>query len=187
MSLAWGRFQFPITTYEAYLELDIESQARYERNTEQPLEAEQQLNICGITSHSFLPPFPYNNVSHFHGRQVEAFDFGSPRAQIPIASTPAPFLDGKFKIKLCEPVTTGAPRYSQVWLARAEPGGHPLIVKIFLACFGPGPEWNMHFSSFGGFIPEEELAHREWWAFSRLSHLQGTAIPHSYGFYDVCH
>jgi hypothetical protein len=65
------------------------------------------------------------------------------------------------------------------------PSGQEVVVKIFMTCFAIEPDWNGREQAVMEWVAEEELAHREWWAYNRLRHLQGNAIPQSYGFYDV--
>ena len=82
------------------------------------------------------------------------------------------------ELRLLKPLHKEYGRFAQEW-SSITPNGNQVIVKVFQICFAPDePCWNdfmlLHF------IPEEEHAHREYWAYNRL---QGSLIPHSYGFY----
>lgn len=100
----------------------------------------------------------------------------------PVATNLADLPVTSIEITLTAPLHIGAPRLSQVWKA-VTGDGTMVVVKLFQACFANEPEW--YSDEFVSFIPEEEMAHREAWAYSRLKDMQGLTIPHSYGFYDV--
>lgn len=70
---------------------------------------------------------------------------------------------------------------SPVWTARIN--DRIFVVKIFQACFHR-PNWSDDIGCHD-FWPEEEQAHREAFAYSALTNLQGNGIPRSYGFYKA--
>jgi hypothetical protein len=73
---------------------------------------------------------------------------------------------------------------AQIWTARV--GDREVVAKIYQACFSSErPTIEHRRDSLDGFYPEEEEAHREAWAYNQLLSLQGTVIPHSYGFFKV--
>ena len=74
----------------------------------------------------------------------------------------------------------------QVWKATTL-NNLKVVVKIYQGCFQNTPMWvkQKGMKVIAAFIPEEERAHREAWAYNRLKSLQGLCIPHSYGFFEV--
>jgi hypothetical protein len=92
---------------------------------------------------------------------------------------------------LSEPLRAGLDTLSQVWKARTRDGAS-FVVKIFTSFMASEPGWQWSDDpkdKEGGevidFMPDEEAAHREAWAYEKLRVLQGSYIPHSYGFYEV--
>jgi len=87
-------------------------------------------------------------------------------------------------VNLIERLTPEYGALSQVWIAQVNDIHELAVVKIFQECLlDEDPCWLS--GQIMGFCPEDELSHREAWAYHNLGHLQGSMIPHSYGFYDV--
>jgi hypothetical protein len=90
-----------------------------------------------------------------------------------------------------EPILTGVHRFSQTYRGCIERSGYEsfnVVVKLFQQSF-------LRFPCKGNFFDElsnsdwvlaTELAQREAWAYGKMVKLQGTTVPHSYGFYVVC-
>jgi len=83
-------------------------------------------------------------------------------------------------------------RKAQVWTALTPNKSTTVVVKIFQDCFLDEPFWarpssKADYQTILCFTPEQEQAHREAWAYQCLHVLQGRCIPHSYGFFKVCH
>jgi hypothetical protein len=184
MGRIWGRIASPVKAYTDFGALYMEFMARQSRNVDNLPQSGDALVIKGPTTHSFLPtefyPCAYSGAS---GRTApsEIFLPHRPRLPEPIA----------LPITLTHPVAAGQDKPSQVWRATTKEGSI-VLVKILTAFLGSDPDWSCNNLATGDgrvtdFVPDEELAHREAWAYQKLEDLQGGCIPHSYGFYDVSH
>ncbi|EJT97098.1 hypothetical protein DACRYDRAFT_25227 [Dacryopinax primogenitus] len=90
---------------------------------------------------------------------------------------------------LIEPIRTGTDEYAQVWLAQCTPvdpdpnlPDRSIVIKFFQESLFLIPgiyEWTL-----GEYFKASDLIIRELWANTRLATLQGTILPHSYGFFQ---
>jgi hypothetical protein len=183
----WGRFRFPILDRNTFNEFLDELDRRRVRNSRKHPQANDTLITEGHPSFEFLsdpcyrvspqpatsePKPPAYITRSVRQRHVELDRLPSVGTEITLIHI----------IKPCLP-------WDQVWKSqvwRARVSGREVIAKIYQACFPPEqrPSRGSDLSLFK-FYPEEEEAHREAWAFHQLFCLQGTIIPHSYGFFTV--
>jgi len=87
-----------------------------------------------------------------------------------------------------EPLHTGVDQLSQTYRSRVTQQNREsinVIVKLFQQSLLPYPSLEniVDELSKGDWISATELAEREAWAYDKMAALQGTTIPHSYGFY----
>ena len=181
LATSWG-IQFPIEEVEAYRQLCAEYDARQERNLRNSLRPSDRLDIRSRYTFSYLldsiyPTDKNHNIDHIKVKSEHT------RSRITLFDTSA---FNHLDIILTAPVRTGRGYFSQVWTASVS-GKYTVVVKVFLGCFGPTPEW---FDAPDpalrlDFVAEDEMAHREAWAYTKLTDIQGSRIPHSYGFFLV--
>jgi hypothetical protein len=93
-------------------------------------------------------------------------------------------------LTITEPLLTGLGRLSQTYCGHINHKGYEpvdVIVKLFqqslfqYPCLGDF----LDTLSQNDWISATDLAQREAWAYNKMTALQGTTIPHSYGFYMV--
>jgi hypothetical protein len=168
MSNIWGLVTYPLSSEYECERLLHEFTSRLSRNEERRLCQTNRLDICGLSNFSFLSTetYPVSKTDSSIVAAPKRF-----RHFVVDRCTPRDLI-----VTLSEPIRIGRQRRSQVWKATA-------LNRI--PCFGEPPAWNSQKKVVMDFIPEEEMAHREAWAYSKLAHLQGCQIPHSYGFFDV--
>jgi hypothetical protein len=184
----WGKFQFPIRSGQGFNEFIEELDRRKERNRRKFPQSGDILVTEGHWEPGYLAEECY--------AIPQTYTSGSPPEPPPYITRPVREryleLDTQLSAvgteitltRLLCPVLPGAVHVwkSQVWMARV--AGREVVAKIYQACFPPDrPSISAIPDTPIDFYPEEEEAHREAWAYSRLFNLQGTVIPHSYGFF----
>jgi hypothetical protein len=181
MPRIWGLIDYPLTKLSEFQPLIVEFIDRKKRNVASPLKTEDTLIVIGPTSHIFLPEefYPCSGTLDTHPSQSHPI-----KRQRAAESS-------MFPLVLSEPLRVGLGTLSQVWKAKTRDGAS-FVVKIFTSFMSSKPGWQWSDDpkdKEGGevidFMPDEEAAHREAWAYERLRVLQGSYIPHSYGFYQV--
>jgi hypothetical protein len=181
MTKIWETVDYPVKSHASFQKFQQEFEIRRQRALARPLTPGDSLTILNTTNHAFLPEETYcttkAGVAVASDRQC---NLGVPRRKL---EWPVPAIGRSLTLR--SPLSSGLGRLAQVWLVRTSEG-HAVVVKIFISCLGLTPYWSKHQNEVEDFFPEEELAHRECWAYGKLKHLQGTGIPYSYGFYDVC-
>jgi hypothetical protein len=184
MARTWDTIDYPVKDVANFQKLFTEYERRRERAFENPLRSGKTIQLLSATNHTFLPAENYS-ISKAGVSSDSPRNLGEPRQRLGW-SFPGGQREGRSDIiTLQKSLIPNDGRVSQLWLARSCEG-HTLVVKIFMACLGPTPYWRDYDQMVDpDFIPEEELAHRECWAYTKLENLQGTGMPHSYGFYDV--
>jgi hypothetical protein len=93
-------------------------------------------------------------------------------------------------LTITEPLLTGLNRLSQTYCGCINRRGYEpvdVIVKLFQQSFFQYPclEDFLNTLSLSDWISATDLAQREAWAYDKMTALQGTTIPYSYGFYLV--
>lgn len=97
-----------------------------------------------------------------------------------------------FKVTLTGKISCGMNQYSQVYSARigrSDIAGQDTVacVKLYQQSYYVVPRWDL-IPGIGwdsDWAPATDVAQREAWPYEQLIDLQGSVIPHSYGFYVV--
>lgn len=190
--LLYGEIEYPVTSREDYLRLIEKMRLQRALNLSDGKKLEQRATVeilVKIDDFNFLPKPAYSIL-----REDSLIPLSKHLPTINDVS-PAPHfnISPGTKITLMESITPDPAGYqvsikSQVWKGLIPiPGTNDrreVVLKIFFSCFHT-PWWSNTWSKILDFFPEEEQAHREAWAYSRLKDVQGTRIPKSYGFYKV--
>ncbi|TFK51529.1 hypothetical protein OE88DRAFT_1725853 [Heliocybe sulcata] len=173
MSLAWG-VPYPSRTPSEVAALTEVWYGHCDAALASPLTAGHTLQFAGIPTFDFLSSSLYRvTCASYLGQPLapvndmtsDAYHLGPRRQYFKTLRLDAQSMPN-FKLILTEPLSTGRDKYSQVWKAEAiGSGGDPLPLD-------PGT------------LMQEEVSHREAWAYERLRPAQGTIVPYSYGFYN---
>lgn len=187
----WKSFSWPLTTETEFKRLLKEMEDRRERNWDSPLIKDFVLKARGRSvfelldnQGDFTPHAASEARSELSKIETSAWVLQYEQRTRGITGS----LPTKIDIKLKTHLTENRSRKSQVWIAEVD--GVEVIAKIYQACFGPSPYWREPLDEVGEvteFFPEEIQAQNEAWSYHKLLALQGSIIPYSYGFFDVCH
>jgi hypothetical protein len=185
--MIWGKFHLPFESGKVFDEFIEELDRRKERNSRSfpqacdtlVTEGHWDMGYSAENCYAITPPVntvspePPPYITHSVRERYLELD-----TQLSAVGTEISLM------RLLYPVLPAMPNIwkSQVWRARV--AGREVVAKIYQACFPPDrPYISNRSGKLMGFYLEEEEAHREAWAYSRLFHLQGTIIPHSYEFF----
>jgi hypothetical protein len=182
MSVVLEKLPLPVLNREDLIGFLNAYEAKRERNIDHNLQQGVSLITRGSTTFTFLNspiyavPTPSRDTesnSPRSGHRDRAFGFGS----TPPSNT---------SITLLQRLTPELGHRAQLWIAHINDNPEKVAVKVFQECLVDNiPWWSPVDNEVMGFWPEDESSHREAWAYHTLRHLQGSVIPHSYGFYDV--
>ncbi|TFK51531.1 hypothetical protein OE88DRAFT_1659592 [Heliocybe sulcata] len=160
-----------------------------------PIMAGHTLQFIGVPTFDFLPSSLYNvTCASYLGQPLapvndmtsDAYHHGPRREYFETLRLDSQSMPD-FKVVLTEPLSTGRGKYSQVWKAEAigaEGDALPVVVKLFQGSLFPEPKM-IGQKLDPETLMQEEVSHREAWAYERLRPAQGTIVPYSYGFYNV--
>jgi hypothetical protein len=193
--MIWGKFQFPIERGSSKVFKDFleELDRRKERNSCNFPQACDTLITGGHWELEFLESPCYHILLQANNSSPEPPPYITRPVRERYLELDKELSTVGTEISLTRrlfPVFPGTSSWrSQIWRARV--AGREVLAKVYQACFLPDrPEVIGVPGVLIGFDPEEERAHREAWAYSQLYCLQGTVIPHSYGFFkesvDLC-
>jgi hypothetical protein len=165
---------------EKFLEAYHEKQAR---NISHNTQAGTLLITKGFSKFGFLTSHTYAIPP---GGQTMAHKSTTKPEQRPKASCVHSIRPFDTRIALIQRITPRFGCKAQVWTANVNGNPESVAIKIYQECLVFGePWWSVEDNKLKGFWPEEEQSHREAWAYYMLTDLQGSIIPHSYGFYNV--
>lgn len=184
MPVLWNSIPYPIKTKEDHKKLLVLLRKKLETYNSAPLQPNVKLITLRASqlrfSDSPIYKLPVTDSAHRILPEDLQHYLPRPRLDIPHSHSPG------IRIKLLAPISRTFNVKAQVWRVMAF--GQIACLKIFQTCLiGFEPEWFTNHKICEAFFPEEEQAHMEAWTYSKLKPLQGTFLPHSYGFYDVGH
>jgi hypothetical protein len=183
MAANYKKLPYPVKEekdFDKFLEAYKEKR---ERNIRHNTREGNLLSTSGFSKFEFLTSPTYTAPP---GGQPEAVNSTVALSQRPKASCISSIHPVDTKIVLVQRITPRRGCKAQVWTAHVSGSTERVAIKIYQECLVYGdPWWSAEDSKLMGFWPEEEQSHREAWAYYVLAGLQGSAIPHSYGFYDV--
>jgi hypothetical protein len=168
------------TEFDTFLEAYEEKRTR---NINRNLEQGTLLITKGFSKFGFLTSPGYEIPP---GGQPVAYSSTATLVQRAKASCAPSIRAFDTKIALVQRITPELGCKSQVWTAHVNGNPECVAVKIYQECLVDNEPWWLPVTNeLMGFWPEEEQSHREAWAYYVLAGLQGSIIPHSYGFYNV--
>ncbi|EPQ52059.1 hypothetical protein GLOTRDRAFT_132183 [Gloeophyllum trabeum ATCC 11539] len=193
--LIWN-VQYP-RSHSEYIGLLDEFRRRQTASLESPLKQDHNLHFVGSPNFDFLPHPAYQvNQTSYLGQVLAPLNETARDAYAPHHRRRYVIelrLDGRslpeFEVILRQPLSTGLEKFAQVWKADAicrDGTVFPVVAKLFQGSLFPEPQWLEYDNVLDEDYPlQEEVSHREAWAYERLRSARGTIIPYSYGFYDV--
>jgi hypothetical protein len=178
-----GNLPYPRNEKEfaVFLEAYCEKRDRnIARNTKEGI----SLSLSGLTAFHYLQPdlYPVPNPDNLIHNTLDS-NLELPR--LPRMSWASSIRPLESKVNLIRNLTPLIGRRAQIWVATVDEHQETVIVKIYQDCLVEEPWWSGMDNTLEEYWSIEEISHREAWAFGTLAELQGSLIPHSYGFYNV--